>query len=205
MKYELQIIAFVFTFALMAADWRVRRLIGAYSYFVRFAVSIYIIFSKLVIIKKIFEFLVKRADIYKFGYAFKVCLIILKFKIFTEVLDNMKGVRFDKPHDYVCKGDRDLPREQQTVFRVQYLNAKEQAELRDMLYGVSGMGETRSEKFLTGTVALKALKFGLKGWDNFNYDDTGEPIPFNEENFSCIPPKERDEIATHIRGTEGEA
>lgn len=115
----------------------------------------------------------------------------------------MKGVRFDKPHDYICECDKKLPKPEQTVFKVRFLTAEEQAELRDIMYSVSGMGANRSERFLTGTVANKALEIGLQGWERFTYDD-GTDIPFSKENFSSIRPKERDEIANYIRGIEEE-
>lgn len=114
----------------------------------------------------------------------------------------MKGVRYEKPHDYVCKCDEKLPKPEQTVFKVRFLTAPEQAELRDIMYSVKGIGAARKEAFLTGSAALKALEYGLQGWANFNYGDSGEPIPFSVDNFSCIPPTQRDEIANHIRGIE---
>ena len=136
----------------------------------------------------------------KFGYSYKFCTIVLR-NIFRRVA--MKGVRFDKPHDYICECDKKLPKPEQTVFKVRFLTAEEQAELRDIMYSVSGMGANRSERFLTGTVANKALEIGLQGWEGFTYDD-GADIPFSKENFSSIRPKERDEIANYIRGIEEE-
>jgi len=114
----------------------------------------------------------------------------------------MKGIRFDKPHEYVCKADRKSPKADRTAFEVRYLTADEQAEIRDAMFNVTGIGNARREKFLTGSSALMALKKGLLGWKNFVYADTGEKIEFNVENFSCIPPAERDEIANYIRGIE---
>ena len=135
-----------------------------------------------------------------FGYSYKFCTIFLKFFMRRVA---MKGVRFDKPHDYVCECDKKLPKEEQTLFKVRFLTAEEQAELRDIMYSVSGMGANRSEKFLTGTVANKALEIGLQGWERFSFED-GSDIPFTRENFSAIRPKERDEIANYIRGIEEE-
>jgi hypothetical protein len=140
----------------------------------------------------------------RFGYSYKFCIMVLKnLYSFEEVVKIMKGVRFDKPHDYICDCDKKLPKAEQTNFKVRFLTAEEQAELRDAMYSVTGMGASRSEKFLTGTVAIKALEIGLQGWDKFTYDN-GEDIPFSKENFSAIPPKERDEIANYIRGIEEE-
>lgn len=137
------------------------------------------------------------------GYRLKAAL-----KIHVAIVDwleeeeehTMKGIRYDKTHDYVCKCDRDLPKSEQAIFKVRFLTAKEQAKARDTLYSVTGFGENRQEKLLTGTTALEALRIGLKGWENFRYEDTGEEIPFNEDNLSCIPPEQRDEIANYIRG-----
>lgn len=146
---------------------------------------------------------------YQFGYKYKIVLKIEKH-FFTEEEHIMKGVRFQQAHDYICKCDKDLPKDEQVVFQCRYLTAQEQADLRDMMYSVSGFGEKRSEKFLTGSSALMALRKGLKGWKNFNFMTNGsgeskeELVPFNEENFSCIPPEERDELANHIRGISEE-
>ena len=140
----------------------------------------------------------------RFGYSYKFCIMVLKnLYSFEEVVKIMKGVRFDKPHDYICDCDKKLPKAEQTNFKVRFLTAEEQAELRDTMYSVTGMGANRAEKFLTGTVAVKALEIGLQGWDKFTYEN-GEDIPFSKENFSAIPPKERYEIANYIRGIEEE-
>ena len=149
------------------------------------------------------NFVSKKVNSMEFGYRFKICIKAIYGLIILNREDlKMKGVRFDKPHDYVCKCDKDLPVEEQTIFKVQFLDAKQQAKLRDMMYSVSGIGNSRSEKFLTGSAALKALEFGLKGWKNFKYEDSEEEIPFSQENISCIPPIQRDELANYIRGVE---
>jgi hypothetical protein len=145
-----------------------------------------------------------RVESLKFGYLYKFCIKALRSLYSTkEVVSIMKGVRFDKPHDYVCECDKKLPKAEQSVFKVRFLTAEEQAELRDTMYSVSGMGANRSEKFLTGTVANKALEIGLQGWEQYTFED-GADIPFSKENFSTIPPAERDELANHIRGIEEE-
>jgi len=138
----------------------------------------------------------------EFGYHLKLCLKLQYLLFFLMEGRNMKGLRFDKPHTYFCKCDEGKPDTEKTKFQVRFLTAKEQAKLRDQMYSVSGVGASRNEKFLTGTSALMALEMGLLGWSNFKFDDTGEEIPFNATNFSCIPPKERDEIANYIRGAE---
>ena len=158
------------------------------------------------ILIKLEKFIDKRVRLMEFGYWFKICIKVSYGLITFNLGGNiMKGVKFDQPHSYICKCDRDLGKEEQTVFMVQFLDAKQQAKLRDMMYSVSGVGNMRNERFLTGSAALKALEFGLKGWKNFKYEDSDEEIPFSEENVSCIPPTQRDELANYIRGIEEEA
>jgi len=113
----------------------------------------------------------------------------------------MKGIRFDQVHSYVCKCDKGSPVLEQTSFKVRFLTASEQANLRDDMYEVAGVGTKRTEKLKTGSSTQKALELGLKGWENFKFDN-GEEIPFSLDNFSCIPPNERDEISNYIRGVE---
>ena len=157
----------------------------------------------LFLIRMLDIFMINKAKCMKFGYTYKLCSKILLGLLNTrEVVEIMKGVRFDKPHVYICKDDRELPSESQTRFKVKFLTAKDQAHIRDIMYNVSGMGKERSEKFLTGTAALKALEMGLVGWENFNYEDDGGEISFSKENLSCIRPNVRDEIANYVRGVE---
>ncbi len=158
------------------------------------------LFCSYYLFSKIENFIDVKAKKWQFGYSFKIALKAIVSLIFlNQEVFNMKGVRFDQPHFYVCKCDQELPEEEQTKFKVRFLTAKEQAKIRDMMYTVSGIGNARSERFLTGTAVMKALEYGLLGWENFKYED-GTDIEFNKENFSCIPPRERDEIANYIRG-----
>ena len=147
----------------------------------------------------------RKADNWDLGYSYKWFNKFLIILLNTWEVESMKGVRFDKPHDYICKCDKSQPKEAQVIFKVKFLSAVQQAKIRDMLYTVTGIGASRKEVLLTGTATNDALELGLIGWENFNYEDSGEPIAFSKENFSCIPPLERDEIANHVRGaTEGE-
>jgi hypothetical protein len=148
--------------------------------------------------------LLKRAKARGTGYGLKVALKLQRYLIGKYEEEQMKGVRFDKPRDYVCKADRKLPDDEQTVFKVRFLTAQEQADLRDEMYKVTGFGEGRKEMLLTGTVALKALEKCLLGWENFYFEDDEEPVEFNKKNISCIPPTERDEIANYVRGVQEE-
>jgi hypothetical protein len=115
----------------------------------------------------------------------------------------MKAIDPRKPHEFVVKSERDLPKDQQTVFLVKYLTAHQQFELRDEMYQVKGIGKARNEKFLTGTMERKTLKLGLVGWKNFT-DDSGSQLEFKSNDLDnmldYVPPTARAEIASHIRG-----
>jgi len=138
------------------------------------------------------------------GYLYKLYLkAVLRLLKMKEVEEAMKGIRTDKPVEYVCKCDRDLPKDSQTIFVVKLLTPEEQAKHRDQMYSVKGIGAQRKEQFLTGTVSLDALRMGLKGWKNFKFED-GEEIQFKDENLACIPSTQRDELANYIRGAEEE-
>jgi len=115
----------------------------------------------------------------------------------------MKAIEPGKQVEFICKSERDLDKKEQTIFLVEYLTASENAKLRDDLYDVTGAGKARKETLKTGTVELKALRMGLKGWKNFT-DAKGEQISFNidkiDDMIDMIPPEARSEIADFIRG-----
>lgn len=117
----------------------------------------------------------------------------------------MKAIDPEKIIDFIAKkeqGDK-VPEEEKTVFKVKMLTAREGAELRDDLYNVSGSGKEREEKLKSGTIELKALRKGIKGWENFQ-DDDGEEIEFDsgkiDKMLDKIPPDIRMELADFIRG-----
>lgn len=190
------------TLTLLLFGWRVARLARAIFLF---PIVTYTFINFLIIL--IFDCAVSRmVKQWKFGYIFKFCTMVVSNRLnLKEVQIIMKGVRFDKPHEYVCKCDIKKSKDERTSFKVRFLTAPEQADIRDAMYAVSGVGNARKERFLTGSSSLLALEKGLLGWENFNYEDSGEKIEFSSENFSCIPPAERDEIANYIRGIEEEA
>lgn len=123
----------------------------------------------------------------------------------------MKAINSKTPHEFVTKAEKKLPPEKQTSFKVRFLTASQQAEIRDTLYNVSGLGKARKERIQTGTADLQTLKYGLVGWSNF-LDDNGSPVNFDlgkiDDMIDMIPPEARSEIASHVRGesevTEGE-
>ena len=115
----------------------------------------------------------------------------------------MKAIDPNKPINYIPKEDRNKPKEEQTIFHVKFLTAGNNASLRDETYDVVGTGKQRKEMLKTGTTELKALRIGLKGWDNFIGDDE-EPVQFDAEQIDkmldMIPPVVRTEISDFIRG-----
>jgi hypothetical protein len=192
---------FIISVSLFAVlDYRVAKLVNTVFWIPYFIYLKYLTYTLLGIV----DIINIKSKNWEFGYLYKLCLKAFIGLIKTqEVAKIMKGIKYDEPHDYVCKCDRDKPSSDKTIFRVRFLTVHEQAHIRDMMYNVSGMGTARREKFLTGSAQVKALEYGLLGWKNFTYEN-GESIQFDKENFSCIPPAERDELANYIRGIEEE-
>ena len=58
----------------------------------------------------------------------------------------MKAINSKTPHEFVTKAEKKLPPEKQTSFKVRFLTASQQAEIRDTLYNVSGLGKARKER-----------------------------------------------------------
>lgn len=116
----------------------------------------------------------------------------------------------DATHRYIPKIARDWPVEDQPVFLIKTLKAKEAANLQDgMTDAVVNKKDSNDTtvRIYSGTAAVKALKAGLVGWENFK-DADGEDVEFREnngtprmENFDRIPVKIRAELAEAI--TEG--
>lgn len=125
----------------------------------------------------------------------------------------MKAIDISKVHDFIAKSDFKLPKEEQTTFKVKFLTALQQAEIRDQTYKAHGIGNKRSERFLTGTAELEAIRHGLVGWENFK-DESGKDVPFETGKdkkdlmISYLPPDVRAEMSSFIRQesevTEGE-
>lgn len=121
----------------------------------------------------------------------------------------MKAIDPTQEHDYICKMEQKLidtskmSKDEATVFKVKYLTSREQAELRDNIYKVSGVGQKRSEKFGAGTMDLDTLRKGLKGWSNLT-DSKGNQVAFESGKMDVmidkLPPDVRSDLASHIRG-----
>lgn len=79
---------------------------------------------------------------------------------------------------YVLKDDRELPKEQQTVFQLRGLTVSEEATVTDSMILAHGGVEELSVR--AGTHQLTVLRYGLKGWSNFKNAD-GADVAFEVE------------------------
>ena len=84
--------------------------------------------------------------------------------------------------DYICLADRDLPKEEQTVFSIKPLSAKEKMTLDSRYMGASASNKQGQDVETHFSMDLHrrsydALTMGLKGWRNFKGAD-GESVPF---------------------------
>jgi len=79
---------------------------------------------------------------------------------------------------YVLRDDRELAKEQQTVFELRGLTVAEEASVTDSMILAHGGVEELSVR--AGTHALTVLRYGLRGWSNF-LDSAGQPVPFETE------------------------
>lgn len=126
----------------------------------------------------------------------------------TEKEEIMKAIRSDRAYPYVPKDDKELKPEDQTTFKIQYLDPFVAAKLGDQIFDVKGAGSSRKERFLTGTQQLSILKQCLKGWENFVHPDSTKENPqlleFDSNNITemiaSIPPNVRAELADFARG-----
>jgi len=119
----------------------------------------------------------------------------------------MKPASIFKEIDYVCLCDRDLKKEEQTVFVVGSLTVEQEAYLDDIAEGEAG-----TVKY--GTIILETLHMGLKKVKNFKDGNKsikferdekgpvmpGDVHPWKTECMQRIALKERREICTFIRG-----
>jgi len=77
-----------------------------------------------------------------------------------------------KPVDYVLECDRELPAEEQTIFKLKPLSMKTSAELGDIVREDNGISLNRGEQIVF------ILNKCLVGWSNFK-DDKGKEIKFD--------------------------
>lgn len=103
----------------------------------------------------------------------------------------------NRTFDYVLTEDRSLPAEQQTVFKLKVLSARELARLED---SVSVMDKNGNWQVKVGTKVLEILSCGLKGWANFKHQN-GNLVIFSgasEDSFDRLRPEWRRELADAI-------
>ena len=102
-----------------------------------------------------------------------------------------------KPFDYILTEDRDKPLEDQTVFKLKVLTARELANVEDgMAALISDTGEVAIK---TGSQLLKILQFGLRGWENLK-DGSGNDVPYRGRGPSGEPhPETLDKVQPHHR------
>lgn len=102
-----------------------------------------------------------------------------------------------------CKGTgfKNTPRDQQTIFKLKVLKARELAQLEDNLSSVSvaedGMPKV---KVNAGTQVLRILGMGLTGWENLK-DKGGKAIEFKTNgtiNWDYLKQDWRRELANEI-------
>jgi hypothetical protein len=119
----------------------------------------------------------------------------------------VKPVDPNQETEYVALEDRELPTDQQTVWLLRPLRARELAKLEDNL----AEGQPRKKgghlKFKSGTHVLQTLDKGLSGVRNFGGQDldleadVGKAAKQKREDFySTIPPNIRRELADVITG-----
>ena len=107
----------------------------------------------------------------------------------------------NKSWEYVLLVDRELPPEQQAVFELKVLTARDQAALQD---GATKGNIDGSLEFKSGTQTLRILELGVRTWRNFK-DAAGADVPYREnngkprpENWDCLRPEWRRELANVI-------
>ena len=115
----------------------------------------------------------------------------------------------DQVRDFVPERFLKLPKEKQPVFHIKILSAREAAELENNAVNTTTQNDRQVIRIMGGTMTLKALEKGCKGWTNWNYSN-GKPALFRENNgkprpdtFDCLPMDLRQEIAQAITRGKG--
>ncbi len=85
-----------------------------------------------------------------------------------------------EPYDYVLQSDRDLPKEEQTVFQLCRLSARDAARLDDEQLRGKQRDDGVEVSVLQAQHRLAVLHAGLKGWSNFKRKDSTE-VEFREK------------------------
>jgi hypothetical protein len=121
----------------------------------------------------------------------------------------MKGVSPKDTYEYICREDRSLPKEEQTVFVLNYLDIDQEADIDDKLGCVTDAGYQVS----IGSTALLSLHYGLNDVKNLSVDGESMKLvrdeshrklkggirPWKSSCLSAIPKPARTELAEVIR------
>ncbi|MFH0907798.1 MAG: hypothetical protein V1929_03420 [bacterium] len=118
----------------------------------------------------------------------------------------------DNFFDYVLERERKLPPDEQTIWHLKTLSAREMAAVENSWqHKVSADEETPKGKNVSmnmnrGTMIVELLRRGLCGWDNL-LDRKGKPVAFipgekggfcNAKNIDRVDPTDRHELAGAI-------
>src|SRR3990172_4804931 len=107
-----------------------------------------------------------------------------------------------KPRWHVIITDqKEVPSEKKFTFQYIMLDLVAEANLRDNIIKVKGMGEDREEKYSIGAQDREILMTCIRGWKNL-IDDENKEIEFSKVNIEYIPPKVREEMIRVIRGDD---
>jgi len=119
---------------------------------------------------------------------------------------------------YVLKADRKGPKEEQTVFTLKRLSARENAQIEDGVGASIRAADVANGNINAkigieqspGTTVIETLRIGLRGWKRF-FDADGEAVVFVEpsekgpyaglcpyKNMDMISPANRHELAEAI-------
>lgn len=79
-----------------------------------------------------------------------------------------------------------------TVFVFQPLTVQAEAEIQNQSFVITPGGVI--DRFNVGSNILARLKYGLKGWRNFQ-DASGAPVEFSISNLSRLSPANRRELS----------
>jgi hypothetical protein len=105
-----------------------------------------------------------------------------------------------RTYRYVLACERALPVEQQTVFLLKALTAREHAQIRDGLSVVDPQGNLLVRQ---GSGEILILTLGVLGWENFK-DAQGAPVAFladpmqKDANWDRLAPHHRKELADAV-------
>ena len=110
---------------------------------------------------------------------------------------------------FIAEDDRELPAEQQTVFLIRSLSARQQADVQNNSITVSNQGGGDMDtEVKTGEWAISVLNYGLTGWENFppgedkdlpfRANGAGQKRKVSDDTLSRIPTGVRSELAAAI-------